>query len=98
MIFRNAILLTFALILFSQCSTDFEIEGSGQDIPIVYGLIDVRDTAHYIRVERAFLSGGEDASAIAQRIDSLYYDSSVAVRLEKVNSGNICAFPLYNVF
>lgn len=74
-------------LLFTHCSTDFEIEAPGRDVPIVYGLIDLRDTAHYIRVERAFLTGGADAATIAQRIDSLYYDASVSVRLEKINTG-----------
>ncbi|MCB0629677.1 MAG: hypothetical protein R2824_07220 [Saprospiraceae bacterium] len=81
-------ILTLLCGLFAiGCSTDFEIERSGQDIPIVYGLIDVQDTAHYIRVERAFLTGGSDAAVVAQNIDSLYYPPSVSVRLEKVNSG-----------
>jgi hypothetical protein len=93
MIRKNApwkpiIFCSFLLTLFgSACSTDFEIERGGQDIPIVYGLLDIRDTAHYIRVERAFLTGGSNAADIAQNIDSLYYPASVSVRLEKVSSG-----------
>lgn len=80
-------LLFLLSLLAGACSTDFEIERGGRDIPIVYGLIDLQDTAHYVRVERAFLTGGGDAADVARNIDSLYYPPSVSVRIEKVNSG-----------
>lgn len=83
------------ITIFSHCTTDFEIEAGGKDIPIVYGFIDLRDTAHYLRVERAFLTGELDAATVAQRIDSLYYDQSVSVQLEKVNTGEV--YPLQRV-
>lgn len=84
-----------ALLLLAGCTTDFDIEAGGQDIPIVYGFVDLRDTAHYLRVERAFLTGEETAADVAQRVDSLYYGESISVQLEKVSTGEI--FPLARV-
>ncbi len=76
-----------AVITFGACTTDFELEAPWKDIPVVYGFIDLQDTAHYIRVEKAFLQPGGNANAIAQIVDSLYYDPSVIVQLEKRNTG-----------
>lgn len=92
---HSLVFLAFTLFLFPCCSTDFEIEVGGKDIPVVYGFMDIRDTAHYLRIERAFLSGDEDAASVAQRIDSLYYPESVSVQLENVNTGQV--YPLQRV-
>lgn len=72
----------------SSCSTDFEVAGDWQDIPVVYGFLSTQDTAHYLRIEKAFLEPGGNAIQIARIADSLYYDSSVSVFLEKVATGN----------
>lgn len=74
-------------LLIISCSTDFEIEADWKDIPVVYGLLSLQDTAHYIRVEKAFLEPGGDATKIAKIADSLYYDSKVLVQLQRVSNG-----------
>ena len=86
---RNLVwVLFFALVTFSSCTTDFELEAPWKDIPVVYGFLNAQDSAHYIRVEKAFLEPGGNANAIAQNVDSLYYDpSTVTVQLQKVNTG-----------
>ncbi len=78
----------FALIwLTISCSNDFELEAAWRDIPVVYGFLSQQDTAHYIRVEKAFLEPGGNADKIAQIADSLYYDEQVEVQLERPASG-----------
>ena len=84
--FLFAILI--APFFFQACSNDFEVTAPWQDIPIVYGLLNVNDTAHYIRVEKAFLDPNADAFEIAQIPDSLYYDNAL-VQLEKLNTGEV---------
>ncbi len=83
---RRSFLLLATLFFFSTCETDFELESEWADIPIVYAFIDQSDTAHYVRVEKAFLEPGGDANAIAQIPDSIYYDN-IGVIIEKTNSG-----------
>lgn len=80
--------LILAILIFSNCTTDFQLEGEWEDIPVVYGFISVQDTAHYIRVEKAFLEPGGDANQIAQIPDSLYYDN-VTVQLKNLDSGAV---------
>lgn len=79
----------FILIMFvlGACSTNFELEADWRDIPVVYGFLSIQDTAHYIRVEKAFLEPGGDATKIAKIADSLYYDAYVQVQLQRVNTG-----------
>lgn len=74
-----------------SCSTDFQIEADWKDVPVVYGLLSLQDTAHYIRVEKAFVEPGGDATKIAQIADSLYYDAKVLVQLQRVSNGQIFA-------
>ncbi len=75
------------LMVFSTCTTDFVLEGDWEEIPIVYGFINANDTAHYIRLEKAFLEPGGDASQIAQIADSLYFGTDVEVVLENISNG-----------
>ncbi|NUO00064.1 MAG: hypothetical protein HUU01_05555 [Saprospiraceae bacterium] len=81
----------FVLPLFffcAACSTDFELEAEWRDIPIVYGMLTFSDTAHYIRLEKAFLPDGGDARDVAQIADSLYYGDHVSVQLQNLRTGN----------
>lgn len=87
---KNILFLTLlsGAALFSSCSNDFEVSAPWKDIPVVYGLLNIQDTAHYIRVEKAFLDPTGNALDIAQNPDSLYYENAL-VQLEKVNTGEV---------
>lgn len=76
-----------ALILLCcfSCTTDFDLEGDFEDLPVIYAFVNRQDTAHYIRVERSFLTGGADATLLAQDPDKIYYPSA-KVELEKVGT------------
>jgi hypothetical protein len=93
MALRNSA-IAFLLIFSASCSTSVDLEAPWQDIPVVYGLISRQDTAHYIRIEKAFLTDGKDAAEVAQILDSLYYPS-LGVELEKVSTGQ--RYPLLRV-
>ncbi|MEQ8704573.1 MAG: hypothetical protein RIC19_11670 [Phaeodactylibacter sp.] len=81
------IVLLFVLVAgWSACSTEVNLEAEWKDIPIVYGFLNVQDSAHYIRVQKAFLEPGGDALQVAQINDSIYY-SDVAVTLENRTKG-----------
>ncbi len=87
--YLTIVVVLVSLVLgWTGCSTDFTLEGAWRDIPIVYGFISVQDTAHYVRVEKAFLEPGGDATEIARIADSLYYDD-VLVQIEKLPSGEL---------
>lgn len=77
----------WALLLLScmACTTDFDLEGDFESLPVVYAFINKQDTAHYIRVERSFLTGGADATQLALDPDNLYFPNA-KVELEKVGT------------
>ena len=62
-----------SVFYWSSCSNDFELIADWKDIPVVYGLLNVKDTAHYVRVEKAFLDPETSALQLAQIADSIYY-------------------------
>ncbi len=74
------IFATLFLICFAGCKRDFDLTAPYKEIPVVYGLLDVDSTTHYIRVQKAFLIDG-DASVAAGITDSIYYSDSVVVKL-----------------
>lgn len=63
-------------VLFYACETDFETNAEWEDITVVYGLLDQRDSVQYIKINKAFLGEG-DALMFAKIPDSINYDSLV---------------------
>jgi len=85
---RLSLLYCGLLATLFSCSTDITLESEWKDIPVVYGFLNQTDSAHYIRVEKAFLEPGGNALDIAQIVDSLYYDDNrITVELERVTTG-----------
>ncbi len=78
---KHLYILLFALLgstfVWNACSNDFVLNDTWKDTPIVYGLLSISDTAHYIRVERAFIDPKKSALEIAQIPDSLYYKNAI---------------------
>jgi len=89
-------LLPFGL-LFSACSNDFEVTAPWKEIPVVYGILSPQDTAHYIRIEKAFLDPDKSAFEVAQIADSLYYpEGAITVWLERTDNQNRIALKRVN--
>ena len=68
------LLPVFLIIGFSNCSNDFELTTGDTNKPVVYGFLSPKDTATYIRVEKAFVSENTNALHLAQRPEELYYE------------------------
>jgi hypothetical protein len=82
------LLLPLLALLWGSCSNEFEVVADWKEIPVVYGMLSPKDTAHYIRVEKAFLDPDSSAFVIAQIPDSLYYPvNAITVYLERVSNG-----------
>lgn len=60
-------------VLLAGCDNELNVTAPWKDIPIVYGILSPLDTAHYIRIEKAFLDPEISALEIARIPDSLYY-------------------------
>jgi hypothetical protein len=55
------------------CSEKFNVAAPYKNITVVYGLMDMADTAHYIRIQKAFLDEHKSAVTMAQNADSNFY-------------------------
>ncbi len=81
--------LLFIVSGFFACDNEVQLEGEWQDIPVVYGFLSRKDTASYIRIQKAFLDeNGGNALEIAQIGDSLYYDD-LDVSIQNIGNGTI---------
>jgi hypothetical protein len=85
-----------ALLFLSRCSNDFDLVADWKEIPVVYGIISPADTAHYIRVEKAFLDPTRSALEVAKIADSLYYPEGV-ISVFLVRVTNNTEYPLKRV-
>jgi len=82
-----SIITTLAVIsLITACNNKLNVLAPYKNITVVYGLMDQNDTAHYIRVNKAFQGSG-NAYTMASQFDSVYYPANqLLVQLLCINS------------
>lgn len=85
--FKLTVLAVVCLVTLLGCSEDFELTEKWKDIPVVYGFLNRADSAHYIRLEKVFVSEDISASTIAKNADSLYYNDAF-VKLFNLSTRN----------
>ncbi len=74
----------------SGCDNTVDVNAPWEEITIVYGLLDPRDTTHYLKINKAFLNKNKDAETIARRNpDSLYHNHNIRARLQEINNGQV---------
>ena len=83
----TGLFLMLSLFL-SACSTKFKVGAPYKPVSVVYGLLSMNDTAHYIKITRGFYDEENSNLGIAQIPDSLYYPN-LDVRIEILNNGNV---------
>jgi hypothetical protein len=84
----NSIILTAALgVLSTSCNDKLEIAAPYENISVVYGLLDMNDTAHYIRVQKAFMDQNKSGLDMAKEADSNYY-RNIDVVIKEIDGNN----------
>ncbi|MBC6993182.1 DUF4249 family protein [Neolewinella lacunae] len=91
------LLALLLLLSLASCRDDFTLEGDYQDIPVAYAYLNAADARHFVRVQKAFLESGGNATENAAIADSIFYAPNEAtvllrnlrtqqeVELERVN-------------
>jgi len=71
---KNYFFLLFLclLFLFQACKPDFDLNASYKDVPVVYGIFDIKDSIHYIKIYKGYQSNG-NVFVDAKNPDSIYY-------------------------
>src|ERR1700733_715755 len=84
---QKPIFLFFALLFLiagTGCTTKFKIAAPYENITVIYGFLDMNDTAHYIRVQKAFLDNSKSALTMSQSPDSSFY-ANINVRINRID-------------
>lgn len=66
-------LLSIVLLGFYSCNEDFTVAAPYKNITVVSGILDMGDTAHYIRIQKAFMDENNSAISMSQNPDSSFY-------------------------
>lgn len=83
------IALIISSITFFSCKNEIDVLDDYREVMAVYGLLNPADTAHYIKVNRAFL-GSENAFVMAQQYDSFNYShDEIAAYIERWLNGTL---------
>ncbi|MCB0764858.1 MAG: hypothetical protein R2815_09140 [Flavobacteriales bacterium] len=94
---RALFLFTAASLLFG-CSSDLDINAPYKNITVVYGLLNMRDSIHFVKINKAFLGEG-DALVYAQVPDSSEFhgeDITRAMVIRIQNGNRVDSFPLHD--
>ncbi|MBA3828490.1 MAG: hypothetical protein H0X33_06100 [Taibaiella sp.] len=77
-----------AVLSFSSCSENFDVAAPYKNITVVYGLLDVNDTAHYVRIQKGFMDQTKSALTMAKVADSSFYPN-LTVKVEEMSGSSI---------
>ena len=77
--------LAFSGLFLQSCSEDFTVSAPYKQYTVLNGLLNPLDTAHYIRVQKAYLSETQSAVDLAQVADSNYF-TNITVLLQQLNT------------
>lgn len=76
-----------SLFLMASCKEDFNVAAPYKQITVVYGMLDMMDTAHYVRIQKAFLDENKSAIQMSQNADSIYFpDGVISVHFKELNA------------
>ncbi|HOF46597.1 MAG TPA: hypothetical protein PLZ46_07425 [Bacteroidales bacterium] len=93
---KRYLFLTFtATLLLSGCKPEFNQNADYKDITISYGILNPKDTVHYIKVYKAFLTDG-NAIVAARNLDNISYYDSIEVFVEEYENERLTrSIPFY---
>jgi hypothetical protein len=75
-------LLLFVLCCLAACKNDIEINAPWEEIPVVYGLLDVNQPTQYIRIEKAYQNAINLTTAEGAKISDSLYFKDIIVKLK----------------
>lgn len=93
------IVIAIAFLGLVGCKEDFTVSAPYRQITIVYGVLNADDTAHYIRIQKAFLDENKSAIDMAKEPDSSFYRNLNVKLLEYDSARNnvIASYDLWRV-
>lgn len=90
-------MLILAMTGMYGCSEDFKVAAPYKDVTLVYGLLNMDDTAHYIRIQKAFLDDQKDVFSMASVADSSFFQNLNVTMRELAGGVVMNNIPLHRV-
>lgn len=94
---RSIPIALLAASLLTACSTELDINEPYKDITIVYGLLNQKDSVHFVKINKAFLGEGNALDMALVRDSSEYSGEAISyAKVFRVNSSGtvLDSFPL----
>ncbi len=86
---RNILIAALGILLiFSSCKNDLDLNAEWKDITIVYGMLNQKDSAQYLKINKAYLGEG-NALMMAGIEDSSTYYNNLNVIIEEWENNQI---------
>lgn len=87
------------MIGMTSCSEDFEVAAPYKQVTVVYAMLNPKDTAHYVRVQKVFVDEKKSAIDMAKISDSSFYkEGDIDVVIEEIRpNGQYMTYPLTRV-
>ena len=82
-----------ALLVISNCKTDFDLNAPYDSVPVVYGVLDQSTDTQYVKINKSFIGTGNNAE-YASILDSNLYQTLSGSVDEYVNGSMTQSFPL----
>lgn len=79
--------ISFLVLCFCKCKPEFSTNADSEPFPVVYGLLNVLDGVHYVKIYKSFLVDGNAYDAVKD-IDKYSYKDSIDVYLNEYNDTN----------
>lgn len=96
-IIQSILLLASASSLVA-CNEKLNIAAPYKNITVVYGLLNMADTAHYVRIQKAFMDENQSAIDMAKVADSSFYNALNVIVKEYTSAGSlVTTIPLAKV-
>lgn len=86
------LITSFSTIFLSSCETDIDLTADWKDITLVYGVLNQKDSVHYLRINKAFLGDGNAIEYAKISDSSTYYDNLEVTMTESDNIGGTRVF------
>lgn len=77
-----------SIFYLTSCDNELDMLDEYKETAVVYGILNQKDSIHYIKINKAFLGAG-NAFDMAQQPDSFNYSNILDVKVEKWKNGKI---------
>lgn len=83
---RNCLMMLGVLWVTTACETDIEVIAPDKDMTIIYGVLEAKNSRHYVRINRSFV--GEESAADLAKINGVneYTEEELSAYIEEYDA------------